>query len=177
MDHCFVVSSRLALLAEASLAVQIVGCGFGAFIAGAIFLAVHYRAAFRWRQLAARYGVQTAIQGAASRRMESVFLFGAGIAFQSYRGIVNVTVNTEGVGLSIARPFRYFSFCPPLFIPHEEIVATPTDWFVNASSVKLAFRQVPEIELVVSEELTRWIHGVVQGRPEQQIDAHILAGN
>ena len=145
----------------------------GLVFAGGALSFVSYRSAFRWRRLANAYA-SVDLPSKAIRRMETCILRGgerwlAGVrAYQSYLGIVTITVDEFGMGLRLMMPFQLFH--PPLFIPHEEISVRPVRWFLNDNTCGLTTLQVPEIDLLVSESVVRWMAEVSGKTMELEID-------
>jgi hypothetical protein len=74
----------------------------------------------------------------------------------SYRNVLSVGANAEGLYLSVFFPFR---FChPPLFIPWRDISAKPVRYFWYRM-YRFEFRQAPSVHLRLKEKLVKKIQG------------------
>jgi hypothetical protein len=78
-------------------------------------------------------------------------------AFNSYKGILKIGVDQNGVSLAIIRPFSFFYFCEPLFIPYSEIKGWQQQWYLDSKSVELEFARVPEVKMVMPADQVEWM--------------------
>lgn len=124
-----------------------------------VFVAVLYRMwtghARRWHILAAEYsgGPVDAIGDAL--QLQSVILTGSGIAFSSYRGIVTIANDGNGLWLKLLPPFS--AFHPPLFLPYSELQIKASSWYLNNSSYKLMLPRVGDIGIIIDGDLANWL--------------------
>lgn len=129
---------------------------FGSAIAGGLFFGVHWRNAYRWRMLARHYGREWR-QPTETRTMQNGVLYGHDTAYNSYKGILKIGVDHNGVSLAIIRPFSFFYFCEPLYIPFKEIKGWQQSWYLDSKSVELEFARVPEIKMVMPADQVEWM--------------------
>ena len=103
-----------------------------------------------WRQLATVYGANAPLTGTRFRFQSAQMRFSC-----NYGSCLTVTVNAEGLGLSVGAPFR--SGHAPLFIPWSEIsVKRETGVFKIVTAV-FTFDRVPNVPVRVSEKLAEKI--------------------
>jgi hypothetical protein len=119
-----------------------------------IFGGMLWTTARRWRSLAAHYARETpfAIE---KRIMQSVILTSAS-GYNAHKGIITIGLHETGLSMRVMKPFSLFH--QPLFIPYADIHSGPTIWYLNAHSIELAFRQEPDIRLVMSADQVSWIN-------------------
>ncbi|MEZ6068354.1 MAG: hypothetical protein R3B90_22160 [Planctomycetaceae bacterium] len=133
---------------------------FGLSFAGGLMLLMQWRHASRWNLLARVYAGDTAWQGE-RRSFQTALLRTHSLIYSSYKGIVQVEANETGIVLSLIWPFSLFH--PKLFLPVEEIQLEPTSWYLNSRSYALTMSEVPEVEMVLDEEIVKWM-GAKTGR-------------
>lgn len=109
-----------------------------------------------WRRLAVHYrrtsliaGTTYWFQSAAMRRWITA----------SYGNCLVVTVNDEGIGLSIIFLWRLGH--PPLFIPWPDILANQERWLFFFKRVRLSFSLEPSVRMWISTRLARKIQAAV----------------
>lgn len=125
--------------------------GVGAFLF--FFGGMQWAKSRHWRRLARKYA-GSADRAIKTRRMQNVVLIGLG-GYTSLKGIVTVGVHARGVSF---RPFTALAmFHEPLFIPFDEIRGWQTTWYLDARSTELEFRRVPDMKMVVPQELAEWM--------------------
>lgn len=125
--------------------------GYGVFVL--LFFGALWRQACRWRYLARRYaGPTDRVLG--ERKWQYGVLIGLG-GFNSLKGILNLRAHEKGISLRIVAPFSLFH--DHLFIPYRDIEGWAATWYLNAPSTELAFRQAPEVKMVVPADLAEWI--------------------
>ncbi len=120
----------------------------------AIYGMVLYRTAFRWQHLAKHYE-RPWRSTPAIKHLQTAALYGEGVALNTYSGIVTLGVHPDGLAIKLLEPFGVFH--PPLFIPYEEITAHRQNWYLNAKSVELEFRRIPDIKVVMPADQVSWI--------------------
>lgn len=128
---------------------------FGSGLAIGLFVFVYWRNSARWRLLARHYGRDWG-RPSETRKMQNGVMYGQG-AFNSYKGILKIGVDQNGVSLAIIRPFSFFYFCEPLFIPYSEIKGWQQQWYLDSKSVELEFARVPEVKMVMPADQVEWM--------------------
>lgn len=71
----------------------------------------------------------------------------------NYGSCLIVTVNKDGIGLSVLFPFRPGH--PPLFIPWSDVLVAQVKRFVFFSGVRLTFPEEPSVRIDISTRLAR----------------------
>ncbi|MEZ5853219.1 MAG: hypothetical protein R3D67_00180 [Hyphomicrobiaceae bacterium] len=128
---------------------------FGFTMFFGIFGGILWANARRWRKLAESYaGAPPAPAALEERNLQSAVLLGLD-GVNSLKGIVKIGVYEAGVSLRIMAPFSLFH--APLFIPYVDIQGWATSWYLDARSTELAFRQTPEVKIVMPAEQAEWI--------------------
>lgn len=103
-----------------------------------------------WRQLEKVYGAGSPLSGACFRFQSAQMRFRC-----NYGGCLTMTVNAEGLGLSVAAPFRPGH--APLFIPwNETSIKRETGVFKIVTAV-FTFDRAPNVPIRVSEKLVKKI--------------------
>ena len=134
---------------------------FGLGVGAGLYTLVLYRKAHFWRKLADIYGSDWR-PAPMQKHMRQGALYGTGIAFQSYSGILSIGVHPDGLALKVMLPFS--AFHPPLFVPFKEISGWKQDWYLNGESTELSFRQAPDVRFVLPAEDAHWIQDASRGR-------------
>ncbi|MGE0182769.1 MAG: hypothetical protein AB7F91_07870 [Parvularculaceae bacterium] len=133
---------------------QVIVLAFGLVFVIALLGFIYRRDAFRWRHLAEAYGGEWR-RPLKTRWLGNVVLYGRGVAFVSYPGIVLLGVHEDGIALRVLPPFSFFN--PPLFIPFSDIRAWKTFWYLKARSVELDFERAQGVQMVLPACDVRWI--------------------
>ena len=133
---------------------QAVMTAFGLSIAVGAFAFIYFRDATRWRRLAGVYG-QSWMPPLKKKHMRSLVLYGDGIAFNGYKGIVTIGIHETGIALKVMPPFGFFT--PPLFIPFRDIRGWNQFWYLDAKSIELEIRAAPDIKIVMPASQVKWI--------------------
>lgn len=114
----------------------------------------------RWTRLARVYRAPRNILIAESspsqqQTMQSLILVGGNIAWNSYKGIVKVSVKDEGIELRLFPPFSIFH--PPLFIPFRDIQIQPKKWYLVGKTFQMSLTSVKDVQLILHSELVEWV--------------------
>jgi hypothetical protein len=144
---------------------QLVLGTFGLAVFVALMAWIWRSGAYRWRRLAAAYGLDDADgPGAplAERHMQSLILRGGRPAWQSHSGITTVGVHETGLAFRLMFPFSIDH--PPFFIPFHDLQARVQDWYLNCESYELDTRREQDIKLIVDQDLMHWIEQVAGDR-------------
>lgn len=132
----------------------------GLLVGGGALYFVYYRNAARWRSLAAVYGAVPGPPGE-ERRFASCVLYGGGVGTNSYRGLIILGVHDNGVSLRLTPPFN--GFHRPIFVPFDHIAGWQQSWYLDATSIELTLRQVPDIKIIMPAEQVTWLQDRTAG--------------
>ncbi|QDV63462.1 hypothetical protein [Crateriforma conspicua] len=132
--------------------------GYGVFVA--LMVTMSKAHARRWNRLAAKYRANQRPTNATTpvfskRTMQTVFLTGRDIGWNSYKGIVTVSVGDEGIMLSLMPPFSLFH--PPLQLLYRDIRMEPTRWGLISNCWRYTVTGVHDVQIVMYDELHEWI--------------------
>ena len=114
----------------------------------------------RWTRLARVYRASDVLPSeilecSAKRSMQTVFLVGGDIGWNSYKGIVTVGVTKKGIVLRLMPPFSLFH--PPLLIPFRDSHIEPRRWYLVGKTSQFTLGKVTDVQLIVHDELLTWI--------------------
>ena len=134
------------------------GVGYSVFFG--LLYAICKSNARRWNRLAQVYRAEhdlltTTFEAHPERSMQTVFLAGGDVGWNSYKGIVSVAITSQGILLKLMRPFSLFH--PPLLIPLRDIHFEPTRWYLMGKTSQLTFRHVSNVQMIVHDDLVHWI--------------------
>lgn len=118
-----------------------------------LFFGALWQQACRWRYLSRRYAGK-AERPLSERKWQYGVLIGLG-GFNSLKGILNLRAHETGLTLRVVAPFSLFH--DPLFIPYRDIEGWAATWYLNAPSIELAFRQAPDVKMIVPADTAEWI--------------------
>ena len=94
--------------------------------------------------------------------MQQINLVGEGMAYNSYLGIVKVSVSEFGIVFELMPVISLFH--PPILIPFEDLNVQPISWYINCQSYKLSTANVPSIEIVITDDLKGWLASFCQAK-------------
>ncbi|MEZ6012169.1 MAG: hypothetical protein R3C08_09915 [Hyphomonas sp.] len=135
----------------------------GLAVGGGALALVIWRDSWRWRQLAAAYADERTFE-APERRFSTLILHGRGVAFNSYRGIVTLQADRNGLLIRFRPLFLTIPFYKPLYIPFTDIQAVPRRWLLMAHAVELETAKVPGLKIVMWDSTAEWIDAQCGGR-------------
>lgn len=134
---------------------KMMSLAFGLGIVVGLMSLVGFRSSFRWRYLADHYG-PPADQPTIEKQFQNAILYGHGVAYNSYNGIVTIGVLNGGIALRLFKPFSFFH--KPLFIPFTDIKGWKQRWFLNTPSIELEFAKAPDVKVVMPKDQVDWLH-------------------
>ncbi len=114
----------------------------------------------RWNRLALVYRAPDQLQidpsrNNACRTMQTVILVGGNVGWNSYNGLITVSVTEQGLLLQLMRPFS--AFHSPLLIPFGEIQIEPKRWCLIGKTFQLTLKRVSDVQIIVHDDLLKWI--------------------
>jgi hypothetical protein len=109
-----------------------------------------------WWDLSRTYPLNHRFPNTNSWRASRAFLTALG----TYRNLVDVAVDSDGLYLRVAAPFRIGH--PPIFVPWKDITYAHKKRFFRAMT-KFRFRQRPEIPLHLPTQLTSQVAAAASG--------------
>jgi hypothetical protein len=130
-------------------------------LCGALWFFWHLKT-YRWRILSAAYAGTWPAQGE-RKGLINLILRGdtqPGLlqrwAWSNYSGLASAAVSPQGIEFRLIFPLRLGT--KPIFIPRDEWRAEECKWYLNSRSFKIKTKRVPDIELILAEDLMDWIN-------------------
>jgi len=111
----------------------------------------------RWQRLACAYEAHPESEPATanSQRMQTVILTGGAVGWNSYKGIITVSVTSDGILFQLMGPFSFFH--PPLLISYRDVHVEPKQWYLFGESFQMTFASVKDVQMIIHSELFEWI--------------------
>lgn len=124
----------------------LISFALGILIVGGILVFYYQRQAQSWQRFKPFYGKNW--KGAvAIRKRQSLLLYSMGDFSRNYPGIVTIGVFPEGIGIRFMP--LLVPFHDPIFVPYEDIEGWQQHWYVDAKSVELSFKKVPDLRIIM----------------------------
>ncbi|MDB2438522.1 hypothetical protein N9W89_07375 [Hellea sp.] len=140
---------------------QIFSALLGLVMVGGLMAFMYKRDAGDWEKLHAVYG-RDWTPPPDKRWLGNMLLYSEGRPAKAYNAGITIGVYPDGIGL---RPLPWLvPFQKPIFIPISDIQGWQQKWYLNAKSVELAFRKIPEMRLIMPAKDVEWIMSKTQGR-------------
>ena len=137
---------------------QIIRSLFGLAMVGGLLAFIYKRTAVDWERLAAAYGDSRSRDRGPpqdKRRFANMILYGRGRPTRSYKGVVAIALYDDGIGF---RPNAFLvPFHKPIFVPYDDITGWRQNWYLDAQSVELNFRDTPDMGIIMPKGQVEWI--------------------
>ena len=126
----------------------------GLLMVGGLLAFIYKRTAIDWERLAAAYG-QDWRPPQDMRRFANMILYAKGRPTRSYKGVVAIGLYDDGVAF---RPNAFLvPFHKPIFVPYNDITGWRQNWYLDAQSVELNFRNAKDMRIIMPKSQVEWI--------------------
>lgn len=125
-----------------------------ALVLGGLLFVIYKREAQCWQKLQPAYG-KNWCGAVAKRHMQNLLIYSKGDFARHYPGIITIGVFPDGIGIRFMPIFA--AFHRPIFVPYKDIEGWQQNWYINAKSVELSFKQEPDLRIIMPARQVSWI--------------------